>query len=153
MIAVIVIVVLLTAIKALVLPMRCFDDRAKWSHKAKIIYSEGRVRTDNFTDAARLHIDRRYPLSLPFLEATIHLAMGQFDDKRVKIIFPIFMAAILLLLFSSGRLFSSRSGALLFTLAYAAIPFLSISPIEEGGSADTGYADLPLSFFYAVSVL
>jgi|GEM_PF-3176588 len=152
MIILLFVIVILTSIKALSTPMHYFDDRATWSYKAKVIFNEGSVKGESFFDPTRLNIARKYPLALPILEACVHLAMGRFDDRLVKIIFPIFLCATILILFQSQLSFSQRSHALFFTLLYAALPFLSLSMIEEGGSADTGYADIPLSFFYAVSV-
>lgn len=142
----------LLVVKSLVIPLHCFDDRAKWAMKAKIIYHEKTVITSEFSDIHRLHIDRNYPLLLPYLEASAFFMMGKSDDRKIKIFFPFFLLMTVILLLSFLRENSFFSHSALFSVYLLALPYVHYSPLAEGGSADTGYADLPLALFYFAGV-
>lgn len=143
---------ILLVIKSLAIPMRCFDERAKWAMKAKIIHHEGTVKTSDFSDQHRLHIDRNYPLLLSYLETSAFFMMGKSDDQKIKILFPVFLIFTVLLLFTALRENSSHFYSSIFALYLSALPYIHHSSLIEGGSADTGYADMPLAFFYFASV-
>lgn len=130
-------------------PMRYFDERAKWSFKAKIIYHEGSPMGESFTDNRRINIDRRYPLGVPYLMAGGHMWMGGFDESAVKLIFPVIFALIVIGVISKVK---GRAGFM--AGAYiAAMPFFHYSHILEGGSSDTAYADVPFACYYLFSAL
>jgi hypothetical protein len=64
--------------------------------------------------------------------------------------FPLFFIALLLFLYSSQRRYVSPGHALVFTALLASLPaFIQ----DLHGSPSTGYADIPLAFYYAVSAI
>lgn len=152
----IVLIFLLIATDALIQPMIHYDDRAFWALKAKILYHEGTINSMDFFDPYRIHPNQNYPLLIPLIESWIYAVLGHIDDRLVKIIFPLFFGSLLLILYSSQRQFSFRTHSLMFTALYASIPYIvvRILPVPDGATgASSGYADVPLSFFYFISTI
>ena len=131
-------------------PLNTFDSRAHWGLTAKILYHNKTVYSDGLFDVDRVHPHKDYPLLIPYSESLVYTFMGKVDDQWVRIIFPFFYLSLLLYIYSIQRRFFSRSHSLVFTAVLAGLPSLTI---VSGGGVLSGYADVPLSFFAAVSFL
>jgi hypothetical protein len=126
-------------------PLEKYDAIANFGMKAKIIAHERSPSGEAFIDPDRPHINRRYPILIPTLEAAISSWGG-----GIKVIFPVFYIALLALAYGVQRKFVSRPHALLFTLLLAGAPHLAS---RSSGGAATGYGDVPFAFFIVASAL
>jgi hypothetical protein len=132
-------------IAAVARPLEKYDAVANFGMKAKILSHERSPSADAFTDPYRPHINRRYPILIPTLEAAVAARNG-----RTKVIFPLFYLALLSMVYGAQRRFVSRPHALLFTLLLAGAPHVAS---RSSGGAATGYGDVPLAFFITASAL
>ena len=114
-----------------------------WLTKAKMIYLDKTIYTENFLDPHRIHDHPRYPLFLPILEAAYFFTNG-INERTVKIITVFIWFLILGVLFETLYKKSSNM-ALLSLILLSSIPAYYTM---LDGSLDTGYADIPLSLFY-----
>ena len=153
LIALILFILFLIFSDALIQPMHTWDERAFWAFKAKILYHEGTIFSMDFFDADRVHPHKHYPLLIPLVESWIYIVLGHIDDRLVKVIFPLFFTSLLLILYSSQRKFFSRTHSLIFTALLASVPCFVATLISKHNAASVGYADIPLSFFYFISVI
>jgi len=139
---------------ALVLPLIHGDEIGSWGYKAKILYHDASIYSNDFFDADRAIQCQHYPLLIPLVESWIYTVLGCVDERAVKVIFPIFFTALLFVIYTAQRKFFSRTHALLFTALLASLPnFVLIGHCSFAGTAISGYADVPLSFFYSVSTI
>jgi hypothetical protein len=146
----IIISLVLITFKALFLPMHLSDDRAQWGLKAKILYHDKTIYSEDFFDPLRIKLHGTYPFLIPLLESSCYSFMGEMNDRLVKILFPLFFIGLLLFFYSSQRRYFSRRHALVFTAMLAVLPpFIK----DMHGSPSTGYADIPFAFYYAVSTI
>lgn len=136
--------------RALYLPMHLTDDRAQWGIKAKILYHEGTIHAHDFFDHSRVMYHASYPFLVPLIESLFYGAIGEMNDCLVKIPFPLFFAFLLLFFYASQRRFSTNRHALMFTSMLAVLPiFLR----DINGNPSSGFADVPLAFYYTISVI
>jgi hypothetical protein len=136
--------------RALFLPMHLPDDMVQWCIRAKIIFHTSTVFADDFIEPYRIMYHAHYPVMIPLLESFIFMALGEADDILVKIPFPFFFAALLAFFYAAQRRFTPHRHALLFTAMLAVVPIF----IQDGrGNPASGYADVPLSFFYFIAVV
>lgn len=140
----------LIVFKALFLPMHLPDDRAQWGLKAKILYYDKTIYSEDFFDQLRIKLHVNYPFLIPLLESGFYSFMGEMNDRLVKIPFPLFFINLLLFFYASQRRYFSNRHALLFTCILTILP-LFIK--DMNGSPSTGYADIPLAFYYTVSII
>jgi len=145
-------IVFLIFFDALIQPMHVWDERAIWAFKANILYQDGTIYSMDFFDADRVHPHKHYPLLIPLIESWIYVVLGHIDDTLVKVIFPLIFTSLLLILYSSQRNFFPRTHSLIFTALLASVPFF-VSTTVFGAGAASGYVDIPLSFFYFISVI
>lgn len=141
LISVIVISVVSTFLDALSLPICNCDAVATWSLKAKILYHETVRETNYFFEQSKSFSHPDYPLLVPFIQVYIYALLGYVDDRLVKIIFPVFFVCLLASVYSIQRVYYSRMHSLVFTAVLASLPPLLTEAVS-------GYADVPLSFFY-----
>jgi hypothetical protein len=128
--------------------MHHWDERFQWGQKAKILLDEGGIRSAGFQAADRPHLHRHYPLLVPAVEAHVARLAGGFGQERaVKAIFPCLFAALVLVLHAALRSRLAEGTALAITLLFAALPPFHASTLIQGGSAHTGFADVPLAAF------
>jgi hypothetical protein len=126
------------------------DDMVQWCIRAKIIFHNSTVLADEFFERYRALYHLHYPVMIPLLESLIFMALGEADDILVKIPFPVFFAALLAFFYAVQRRFAPHRHALLFTAMLAVVPVF----IQDGrGNPASGYADVPLSFFYFIAVV
>jgi hypothetical protein len=129
------------------------DARHIWGYKAKIIYYES-LYSEDFQDTTQVHQHPNYPLLVPVIEAYSYALMGGVDDRRVKIIFPVFYVCLLMGLYAEVRRHLGPLIAPVLTALFATFFPLKLCVAGFGeGSASTGYADVPLTFFYTLGVI
>ncbi len=122
--------------RAALYPMWAWDAVATWGCKARIFYvSRG-------LDLTCIDAHNYYPNLIPLLLSYLYFALGQVNDSLVQVIFPLWGALLLGLLFSlAARLGLSRRSA----LGLAA--FLALNGTVFIVHLYIAYADLPLAFF------
>lgn len=151
LIIVIVVSIGLVSFQALLKPMFTYDALSIWAFKAKIFFKEQSIFTDDFYDSDRLHYHPRYPLLIPLVENWIYNCLGCVNDRLVKVIFPLFYISLISVFYTTQRRLFSRRYSLIFTALLATIPAFVRS--DKGGAAFSGYADVPLAFFYTTSII
>jgi hypothetical protein len=127
-----------------------FDGLANWEAKARHAFlAGGFLPSSYFSDASRAGYHLRYPLYLPFTELWVYLWAGDCDQAQVKILFPIFYGAGLLILWSAmvrltGRVWSATITSLL--------PIFLPSIADHGFGLAQGYPEFPLATLYLASL-
>lgn len=130
--------------RALIKPMESYDSIAIWAFKAKIFYLAKTIPAGFFKDFSGMVPHIEYPLLIPLAQASFYAFLGALNDLAVKIIFPLYYAALIALLYSILRRFLEKKASLLFTFLLATIP-------QVTDFATNGYADMPLAFYCSAS--
>src|SRR5206468_1087587 len=125
------------ALRALTEPMWANDYIAIWGLKGKTIYG-ARGYSDWLTSLEYAHPE--YPLGLPLLYAAVSFAVGHWDDHAMALLFPLFQAATLVVLFGWLR----RRGVSPQLAGLAAVLVAWFEPLYSGFL--TGMAEVPLAF-------
>jgi hypothetical protein len=122
--------------RAALYPMWAWDAVATWGCKARIFYvTQG-------LDLTCIEAHNYYPNLIPLLLSYLYYALGQVNDSLAKVIFPLWGALLLGLLYSlATRLGLSRRRALGLTA------FLALNGTVFIVHLYIAYADLPLAFF------
>ncbi|MBL7068765.1 MAG: glycosyltransferase family 39 protein [Candidatus Omnitrophica bacterium] len=132
--------------RALIKPLESYDGIAIYAVRAKVFYEAGGIPQDFFNVITKLFPNSSYPPLLPISESWIYAFMGNFNDLLVKIIFPLYFIAILVVFYFALKELFGRRSALIFTFILAAIPqFNKFSSI--------GYADFILTFYFTAGFL
>jgi hypothetical protein len=122
--------------RAALYPIWAWDAVATWGCKAKIFY------TTRGLDLTCIDAHNYYPNLIPLLLSYLYFALGQVNDYLAKVIFPLWGALLLTLLYSlSVRMGLSRRRALGLTA------FLALNGTVFMVHLYIAYADLPLAFF------
>ena len=123
-----------------------WDGLLIWELKARCAYlNGGALPTAYFADASRRFSHPEYPLFLPLNETWLYLWMGECNQYWVKLLFPIFYGAGIILI---ARAAIDLTGKRWIGLLVATL-FIFVPSIHGGaGSALTGYVDVPLGLFY-----
>jgi hypothetical protein len=122
--------------RAALYPMWAWDAVATWGCKARIFYHTRGL------DLTCIEAHNYYPNLVPLILSYLYFALGQVNDSLVKVIFPLWGALLLGLLYSlTVRLGLSRRAA----LGLAA--FLALNGTVFIIHLYIAYADLPLAFF------
>lgn len=123
-----------------------WDGLLNWEVKARYAFqNDGVIPGAFYASETRGFTHPDYPLLIPMTELWLYLAMGEPHQFWIKIIFPLYYAAGVILLVTTANRLTSRSwpgfvaAALLFF-----VPCLTNSP----GGAIGGYIDVPLSVLY-----
>ncbi len=132
--------------RALVKPLEAYDAIAIYGIKAKIFYLAKSIPYDFFRNLALSFPHADYPLNIPLSETFVYLFLGNLNDQLVKVIFPLYFVATLIILYFGIRRFASQTCALFFTFLLASIPQFS-------AFATNGYLDLQLGYYYSTSAL
>ncbi|MFN8005830.1 MAG: glycosyltransferase family 39 protein [Terriglobia bacterium] len=141
---------LLVLADALSQPLLGFDSRAIWGMKAKILYEQQSIYTEDFFDPERLHAKNQYPLLIPLTEDWMYQLSGSSKDRIAKMIFPFFYLSLLAIAFEGLSLSLSRRASLWGTLLMAVVPaFL----VYRNGGVASGYSDVPLTYFSTASTV
>jgi len=125
------------ALRALTEPMWANDFIAIWGLKGKTIYG-ARAYPDWLRSLEYAHPE--YPLGLPLLYAAVSFAVGRWDDHAMAILFPLFQAATLVVLFGWLR----RRGVSSPIAGLSAVLVAWFEPLYSGFL--TGMAEVPLAF-------
>ena len=122
--------------RAVLYPMWAWDAVATWGCKARIFYASRGL------DLTCIDAHNYYPNLIPLLLSYLYFALGQVNDSLATVIFPLWGALLLGLLYSlTVRLGLSRRWA----LGLAA--FLALNGTVFIVHLYIAYADLPLAFF------
>lgn len=127
---------LYAALRAVLYPVWAWDALATWGFKGKAFFLErgldfGRFRAHNY-----------YPNLVPLLLTYLYLCLGQVNDHLVKLVFPLFGAALLALLYS----FLLRLG-LDRTRALGLTTFSALNGVTFIVHLYIAYADLALTYY------
>jgi hypothetical protein len=117
-----------------------------WASKAQRLFVEGGLGRSWY---AGDEYDRRlltYPPLVPLLESLLSLLRGGFDFDRLKPVFLLFHASLLVSIHAAARTRLPGPAALLATLLAALIPAVS------DRSAAGGYADMPQAALVAATI-
>jgi hypothetical protein len=127
---------LFAALRAGLYPMWAWDAIATWGFKAKVFYARGTV------DLSGFEAHNYYPNLVPLLLTYLYLWLGQVNDHLVKLIFPLWGAALLSLLFVILRgLGLNRPRSL------GATAFLALNGLTFVAHLHIAYADMALTYF------
>jgi hypothetical protein len=132
--------------RALIKPIESYDAIAIYAIRSKIFYLAKAIPADYFAAIARLFPHADYPLNIQLSETFLYMSMGSLNDQLVKIIFPLFFAAILCMFYFAIRRFASRTYALIFTFILASVPHFN-------NYAANAYLEMPLTFYVFISGL
>lgn len=128
-------------------PVINFDAWANWSLRSKAFYFEKGIPQDKDSQyflggGGRIN----YPLQVPIFEAWIYNAIGSWDDRFVKIIFPLYLLFFLIFFYSFIYQPIGSTKALIFSFIFISIPLISYH-----ASAD--YADLPVGLYIGIATM
>ncbi|NQU99446.1 MAG: glycosyltransferase family 39 protein [Parcubacteria group bacterium] len=143
---------LIMLLVCLLMPMYTYDSRATWGFKAKILFNEQTIFTDDFLDPYRFHPNISYPILIPLVENFFYNMLGRVDDYSVKVIFALFYISLLFFLYITQRKYfsTSRMHSLIFTSIFASLPFLFVI---YNGSVPSAYVDFPLACFFTLAMV
>jgi len=122
--------------RAVMYPMWAWDAIATWGFKAKVFYLQGGINLGGF------EAHNYYPNLVPLLVSYLYLWLGQVNDSLVKLVFPLWGAALLGMLFGMLR----RLG-LTRTLALGVTTFFALNGITFITHLHIVYADLGMTYF------
>ncbi len=142
-------VALLIIATSLQIPLLSVDARTLWSYHARLIHETGAYPAAELRNPAFLIPHPQYPPLVPMLEAAAAWAAGSASDAVLRAVPTLFYAATALLLLVELPRKERRFG-LLLAAAWVLMPTLVL--FEEGG-ADSGLADVALSFYVLASAV
>lgn len=123
-------------LRAALYPMWAWDAYATWGFKAKVFYVNRSIHLEGF------EAHNYYPNLVPLLLTYLYLWLGQVNDHLVKLVFPLFGAALLALLYSFFlRLGLNRTRALGLTA------FFALNGVTFIVHLYIAYADLILTYY------
>ncbi|MDP3791491.1 MAG: glycosyltransferase family 39 protein [Candidatus Omnitrophota bacterium] len=131
--------------RTLIMPMESYDAIAIYALKAKVFYINQSIPHDFFSSFKNFVPHIEYPLLIPLAETFFYTLFGSLNDLLVKIIFPLYYVALLVVFYSACRRFISRRQSLFFTFLLATIPQIT-------DFATNGYADLPFAFYCSSAI-
>jgi hypothetical protein len=127
---------LFATLRAGLYPMWAWDAIATWGCKAKVFYESRGL------DLTCIEAHNYYPNLVPLLLTYLYLCLGQVNDQLVNLLFPLWGALLLMLLYSFGRrLGLPRTGAL------GLCAFLALNGATFITHLYIAYADLALTYF------
>ncbi|MBN3037967.1 MAG: glycosyltransferase family 39 protein [Candidatus Omnitrophica bacterium] len=129
--------------QALLIPIYSWDAFATWAYRAKVFYFDGLM---DFSKGANSYPHTSYPNLIPLLECWLYNAMGIFDDRLVKIIFPLFYTSFIVVFYFFLRRFSERIYGLLGVYLLSTMPFLTFH-------STISYSDMPLMTYNILSIM
>lgn len=128
-----------------------WDGLVVWELKARHAFlAGGSLPAAYFTDATRARFHPSYPLYLPFTELWTYLWMGDCDQTVMKVIFPLFYAASVLLLWSGVLRLTGKAWA---ATATSVLPIFIPLMADHGLGLVEGYADFLLATVYLAGLV
>lgn len=137
--------VLYAFFRTLIIPMESYDAIAIYALKSKIFYLAQSIPHDFFSSFGKLVPHIEYPLLIPLAETSFYIFFGSLNDLAVKIIFPLYYLALIVVFFCVLIRFVGRRQSLWFTFLLATIPQIT-------DFATNGYADLPFAFYCSTAI-
>ena len=138
---------IMIAVVALSSPLTEWDAFAIWGFKAKVLAHQAlRPIPAYFHDLTLSYSHLDYPLMVPFLTAGAYAAMGTIDDQTGKLV-SVFLDVLLVPMVYLGLRWKLRR-----LPAACLTAMLTLLPVMFR-YAGVGCADLPLTMFYAGSIL
>lgn len=132
--------------KAIIRPEDSFDSIGNFAFKAKMFFMEGRIPYEFFLNKAMDIQHADYPLFVPLSQSWMSMFIGSWNDLLAKAVFPMFLAALLIVFYYCLKRIIGARWALISAFFLATIPhFLNYAAI--------GYADFALIMFYTASFL
>lgn len=128
--------------RALIMPIEAYDAIAIYALKAKIFYMAKAIPLDFFSRFKDFVPHIEYPLLVPLSETYHFIFLGTLNDILVKVIFPLFYLATLIVFYHVLLRYLNRRGALLFTFLLATVP-------QFAEYATNAYADMVFAFYYS----
>jgi hypothetical protein len=123
-----------------------WDGFVIWEAKARHAFlAGGSLPAAYFSDATRVNYHPSYPLYLPFTELWVYLWVGDCHQTAVKVLFPVFYAAAIALLWSGAFRLSGRPWVAALT---ALLPLFVPWMCDAGHGLLQGYADFILGTVY-----
>jgi hypothetical protein len=123
-----------------------WDGLLVWELKARYAFlNGGALPADYFRDVTRWFSHPEYPLFLPLTETWFYLWIGDFTQFWIKLLFPLWYAAgMSMLWFAARELSGNRWIAWSLVLLFPFIPSVHGAP----GGIQSGYADMPLGMIF-----
>lgn len=149
LVAVLLAAVAVVFVGSLAEPIAEVDATAAWAFHAKVFFYERTVQPAYLTDGGCGRSLSHWPPLYPLAQTWTHMAMGTYDDLRVKITFPLYFLAVLGIIYGSLKCHFPRSYCLAMLVILATVPALVVP--FPAGSVASGYADLPLALFFAAA--
>jgi hypothetical protein len=138
--------VLLAFLRASLKPLESFDSVAMYAIRSKIIYLNGMIPHNFFSEITLNYPNPDYPLLVPLAEAWIYTFLGSLNDLLVKMIFPMYFVSFLAVFYFILRRYVSRRNSLVFTFLLATIP-------QFNRFAALGYTDLVFAYYHSIGTL
>ena len=133
--------------RAWLLPMEAYDAVSNWGLKAKAIFIAGTIPENFLRNPSYQVFHPDYPLLVPLLESYVHRFVGDLREASAKLVFPLFLAACVPVLFATlRRAGQTRRSGFLFCFILVSVPYFS----EQ---ATNGYADVVVSFYFGAGSL
>ena len=135
-VALLVLLFLFVVPRAVMYPVWAWDALSTWGFKAKVFYLRETVDLSGFT------AHNYYPNLVPLLLTYLYLWLGQVNDHLVKIVFPLWGGAFLVMLFGILKRLGLRR-----TPALGLTAFFALNGITFITHLHIVYADLALTYF------
>ena len=127
---------LFAVFRASLYPVWAWDAISTWGFKAKVFFIRGTV------DLTGFEAHNYYPNLVPLLLTSLYLWLGEVNDHLVKLIFPLYGGALVLMLYTLGRRLGLPRPTALGTCA-----FLALNGLTFIQHLHIAYADLILTYF------
>jgi 4-amino-4-deoxy-L-arabinose transferase-like glycosyltransferase len=123
-----------------------WDAWCNYGFKAKIFFLERSIPAAKFITHETSIPHRDYPLLIPLMETYIYVFLGKIYEPFAKLFCSLFYVCLIIVFYNQLNKIQNRPLALISTFILSVIPYLL-------ALAKSGYADLPLAFFYFVAVI
>ncbi len=140
----IVLTVLYVFFEVLLRPVGVWDAWATWIFESKVFFIDGKI-----TEIALHSLPVFYPLIFNLLNTYIFILLGKVDDTAVLLVSFAFYVFIGVTFFAVLYKKYGIRYALFFTLLFISTQNL----IRHGGRIEVGIADLPLGYYFFISVV
>jgi hypothetical protein len=131
-------------------PPTGFDARAIFGMKARLLYDQGSLATEDFQDVNRMNFNAHYPLMLPLVEAQWFWLQGSTSDTQLRFICIGYIAALASIVARQLKRCTTPRVAALATALLLCVPMV-IQTNEGAGLASS--ADLPLACYVTAGAL
>lgn len=125
------------------------DPVAAWSFFAKIFFYERQVFPECLTSGACGPFISHWPPLFPLIQTWGHLSLGSYDDRLIKLLFPVTYLAMLAVVYGALRRLVSGRHSLAMVTMLATLPIL-VAPFPSGSVA-SAHIDVPLALFAAAT--